>query len=134
LQMERIRSFFVSFLIEVLEIEHVQVVQAADDADTLIVLRALELAKVSIVSVVANDTDVLVLLVYHVSKALYDIYWHYEVSSRVTRKVEIVSVKKNQNSCWRSGVSSIACASCHHWVRFNFSFVQNRENNWTQEV
>jgi len=63
---ERNKESFIDFLMASLKRAGFKVHQAKDDADTLIVKTALELAGLNEpVTVIANDTDILVILVYH---------------------------------------------------------------------
>jgi Mrp family chromosome partitioning ATPase len=53
------------------------VIEAPDDADTLDVKTALDLARTKknrYVTVIVNDTDILVLLVYHLTTEMTDIF------------------------------------------------------------
>ena len=63
----------ISLLTEILSSRGVCVVTAADDADTLVVREALKLASSKPVNFYAEDTDVLCMLIYHISKVPYDI-------------------------------------------------------------
>ena len=83
---EHNKKCFIDFLTSSLQKAGHTVQQAHDDADTLIVQTALEYAKLrQPVIVVANDTDILVLLVYHVHaerENVGDVFMQSEVSSR----------------------------------------------------
>jgi len=87
------KQHFVAFLISHLQSAGYSVQQAFDDADTLVVSSALDVAKTRPVTVVANDTDILVLLVYHFSPDLHDAYFQSEVSQRACQRVTVVSVR-----------------------------------------
>lgn len=64
-----------------------KVVQAHDDADTLIVSTALEFARSGrSVTVVANDTDVLVLLIFHFDHLMADIFIQSETGKQTIRR------------------------------------------------
>ena len=64
------------------------VCQAADDADTLIVKNSLELARETVpVVTVANDTDVLVLLLYHFEGSMADVFLRADTKSRSSSTV-----------------------------------------------
>jgi len=80
------KKSFIAFLQECLENAGHSVLQARDDADTLIVQTALNCGRLANpVVVVANDTDVLVLLVYHIhahSENVGEVFMLSEVSSR----------------------------------------------------
>jgi hypothetical protein len=57
---------------------------ASDDADTLVVKQALEIArKGQVVTVLANDTDVLVMLVYHFQASMADVFMFSHSSKRI---------------------------------------------------
>jgi hypothetical protein len=69
--------------------------QAKDDADTLIVKTALNLAKRTIkqpVTVVANDTDMLVLLVFHFTMEMSDIHLMSQTYSRKAFRTSATSI------------------------------------------
>ena len=69
------KGAFVEFLISALRLSGLAVHQASDDADTLVVAVALGFASSNqSVSVVANDTDVLVLLVYHFRSSMSEVF------------------------------------------------------------
>ena len=73
--------------------------QASNDADTLIVKTAIEIAENNVpVTVVANDTDVLVLLLYHFQTNMADLYMHYEVSKRGGAKIDLLSIRSIRES------------------------------------
>ena len=58
-----------------------EVHNSTGDADTLIVECALKLSREGReVSVVADDTDILVLLMYHWEQNMADVYFHSEAS------------------------------------------------------
>ena len=73
---EENKSQFIALLTRYLQDEGHEVCQSAGDADTQIVSSALQLASVTnqSVTVVADDTDILVLLLYHFKSELSDIY------------------------------------------------------------
>jgi len=69
------KVLFVALLSEGLRLAGCTVCQATDDADTLIVKTALDHAKSDRpVTVVADDTDILVMLVHHFTDSMADIY------------------------------------------------------------
>ena len=71
-----------------------QVFQALNDADTLIAHTALQIALSHVpVTVVANDTDVLVLLVYHFKHYMADIVMKSEVSKRGYSSAELIPIR-----------------------------------------
>ena len=74
------KSQFISLLTKYLKEDGQIVHNSTGDADTLIVKRALEFAiNQDEVNVVADDTDVLILLIYHWQSNMADIYFHSEV-------------------------------------------------------
>ena len=93
------KKYFVDALIFRLNEAGHETYQALNDADTLIVKTALTIASTEAVTVVANDTDVLVLLIYPFKITMSDIFLHSEGSKKVgaTNKVS-VSVRALQNS------------------------------------
>ena len=94
---ERNKKQFVDFLIASLEQAGFKVHQAKDDADTLIVKTALELATLNQpVTVVANDTDILVILVYHYNlklSALSPIYLKSDIKRQKTDSKSVISIR-----------------------------------------
>lgn len=89
----RNKAQFVAFLITSLQIKGYTVYQAKDDADTLIVEKALEFAHTNDVTVVANDTDILVLLVYHFKSSFKRVLLHSEVSTRKSSRTTVLSIR-----------------------------------------
>jgi hypothetical protein len=74
---ERNKGSFVKLLIDSLKSAGHIVYQAADDADTMVAQVAIQLAaRKQVVSVIANDTDVLWLLLTHFSADTCDIFVH----------------------------------------------------------
>jgi len=71
-----------------------ETVQAAGDADTAIVSAALEIAasRHCAVSVVAEDTDILVMLVHHVVPSMSTVYFVSEVQKTVTTAVRHINI------------------------------------------
>lgn len=74
---------FISMLSECLVADGVQVRQASEDADCLIVETAIELADQSNVTVVGEDTDVLVLLLFHVKQHHKSVIFRSDITRRV---------------------------------------------------
>ena len=73
---DRNKSQFVSLVSKYLEQTGNTVVKCPDDADTQIVSQAITLATEGRdVTVVADDTDVILLLVYHMKETMADIYF-----------------------------------------------------------
>ena len=89
----RNKAKFVAFLTAAFKDKGYAVQQSVDDADTVIVSAALELAGNTEVTVVANDTDVLVLLVYHFTPPLNNVYLHSEVSTRNSNRTTLWSIR-----------------------------------------
>jgi len=82
---ERNKSAFISILVTRLRAAGHTVHQATDDADTLVVKEALKLATAKkVVSVIANDTDILVLLLYHFCSDMSDIFMYSKTSQSIT--------------------------------------------------
>jgi len=79
--------------------------QATRDADTLIVSCALQKASSGVaVTVVANDTDVFIMLLYHFSNSMSDVYMHIETS-------KVAPIKK---ICIRKLVAAVKPTLCCH--------------------
>lgn len=82
--------------------------QAPDDADTLVVKTALQLAlSGSTVTVVANDTDILVMLVYHYQAVMADIFVQSEVASRKSQPCRTISVAQVRRSVGDKAASTL---------------------------
>ena len=78
---ERNKSQFITVLSHYLKADNQSVHQSAGDADTMIVACARQYAiQGTKVTVVADDTDVLVLIMYHWKKEIADIYFSSEIS------------------------------------------------------
>jgi hypothetical protein len=80
--------------------------QAVDDADTLIVKTALKLAdneQKTPVTVVANDTNILVLLLHHFKPNLSDIYLMSQTFSKHSNRTSITSIR---HACEKVGSSA----------------------------
>ena len=77
---------FIDFLINAFKREKINVIQSDGDADVMIVTEAIKLAAENTISVFSDDTDVLVLLMYHWSPFICDIYFSTE---RVVNKKKI---------------------------------------------
>lgn len=87
------KKAFVAFLITEIQQAGFTVYQAVSDADTMIVDCALKTARNTAVTVVANDTDILVLLIYHFQSSMCDIFLHCEVSSRTSGRLSVSSIR-----------------------------------------
>jgi len=71
--------------------------QADDDADTLVVKVALQLAvNNTVVSVIANNTDILIMLVAHYQPHMTDIYM-YTVSGQNVTSIGAVAVRLGES-------------------------------------
>jgi hypothetical protein len=84
---ERNKGAFVKYLSDCFEAAGHTIHQAVDDADTLVAQNALQLASQlpkKPVTVIANDTDILILLIYHYKLEMSDIFMRTESSSRLT--------------------------------------------------
>jgi len=72
--------------------------QAKNDADTFIFETALRSARNGqAVSVVANDTDILILLLYHhCTDVMSEIFMHYDTSKKIgVRQVNITAIARS---------------------------------------
>jgi hypothetical protein len=91
---EKNKKQLVNILTEQFEREGLVVFQAADDADTLIVKKSLDLAREKVpVVTVANDTDVLLLLLYHFEESLADVFLRSDTNSGPSATTSIRSVR-----------------------------------------
>ena len=92
------KKLFISLLSHHLTERGYEVIQATSDADTVIVKSALEMAKDQPVTVVADDTDVLILLIHHHARSrqnLQKVYLRSEVKcTNVRRKLKFFDVEK----------------------------------------
>lgn len=91
---EHNKAQFISLLCYYLK-ENSQVVgQSAGDADGMIVERAIQLAREgNVVTVVADDTDILVLLLYHWKETMADIYFQSEVKKSQRKNVNVWKIR-----------------------------------------
>jgi len=71
--------------------------QAVNDADTLIVDTAVEAATERTVTVVATDTDVFIMLLYHMPNVVNDVCLQSETTPRQGRNVSITSMRRLYN-------------------------------------
>lgn len=71
------------------------VVHASDDADVKIVQTAVEYAKSKKVTVIGEDSDLLVLLCFHVDLKLYTIYFPTE-PKQTTKRMRIWNIQKTK--------------------------------------
>ena len=91
---------------------------AADDADTYVAKVALQIAEANqVVSVIANDTDILVLLLYHFHSEMSDIFMY----SPPCRNVN--SIPAIASSLGPLVFESSPSYSCNQWLRFDFMFI-----------
>ena len=92
---EKNKMQFVTLLKQRLEARHYCIFQAQDDADTLIVATALDVAsRGKPVFVVANDTDILVLLMYHFDMGGVDIILQFETKKATSAQTIRRSVRE----------------------------------------
>jgi hypothetical protein len=103
----RNKAQFVIHLIESFRGEGYLVHQAHDDADTLIVEKAIQCAHSEKDTVVANDTDILVLLVCHFESAMMDIFLHYDVSTRRANSKNVLSIRDICNAIGHTAVQQL---------------------------
>ena len=81
------------------------VVEHEGDADRTIVMKGIEVAQKSKSgAVVADDTDILVMLVHMWNQAMCDLFLHHEATESIKKDVEIISIKKNVASSLLSHV------------------------------
>ena len=94
---EHNKNQLIVLLMEALESDGHCVKQAEDDADTLIVSSALDLAvNICPVVVVADDIDVFVMMIYHFSSDMHDIYFFSEPAARSKKAMRYISVRDVQ--------------------------------------
>ena len=94
---EKNKTAFISLLTKCLSEEGYKVIQAKEDADTLIVSTAIEYAKSGFhVTVVAEDTDVLVMLLYFWNTDMGNIVVKHERKGKgVEKKIDIGKVARS---------------------------------------
>jgi hypothetical protein len=100
------KTEFIAILSKYLIADNHQVIQAVNDADTEIVKVAIELASTgAIVTVAAEDTDVLVLLIYHFQSSFGEIFM---LSSQGTKKPSrLVNIREIQKDIGISAVQQL---------------------------
>lgn len=101
------KKSFVDVLICKLKIAGHRIQQALHDADTLIVKTSLEIAHHNPVIVVANDTDVLVLLVHHFKYDMSDIYLRSDNSQKDSATKKIISIREIRDSIGKEAAEQI---------------------------
>ena len=95
----RNKQGFVELLVQHLQDNAIAAFQAKDDADTVIVRTALDIAsKVEPVTVVADDTDILVLLVHHFKPDMGDMYMLSEITRLRSARMSIVAIREVRES------------------------------------
>ena len=90
------KSQLISFISNRLSAKGVDVFGADDDADTLIVSKALEMAAQEPVQIVAEDTDILCMLVHHISTVANDILFRTKTASYSTLVIN-QNLPENEN-------------------------------------
>ena len=104
---EKNKSQFIMLLSQCLEADGQIVHNSTGDADTLIVVCALQFARHGReVSVVSDDTDVLVLLMYHWNENMADIYFHSE-AKRSQKGLKVWKVKDLVNNAGKEVTSHL---------------------------
>ena len=94
---EHNKNQFIVLLMEALESDGHCVKQAEDDADTLIVSSALySLPDLCPVVIVADDTDVFVMMIYHFSSDMHNMYFFSEAAARSKKAMRYISVRDVQ--------------------------------------
>jgi len=89
---EHNKGAFVELLISALRSAGLTIHQAVDDADTLVIKVALQLATSNqVVSVIANDTDILVLLLFHYQPVMSDIYMYAHTGQQHVHSVRAIT-------------------------------------------
>ena len=122
------KKSFIDLLTKCLRDAGHSVHQASDDADTLLVHTALQCARQQRpVVVVANDTDVLVLLIYHIHvcaepDSISDVYMLSEVTSRKIQPKMLIPVQSSRG-VGSLRCSGVACHSCFNWVRLHIGII-----------
>ena len=74
--------------------------QAENDADTMIVSSAHELCHKTETVVISDDTDILVLMIYHFRDDLKDLYFYSETSARSKKAVQYTSIATLTKQLW----------------------------------
>ena len=86
-------KLFIEIISQQLQKCHYIVHQAQNDADTLVVKTALTIASRDIpVTVVPDDTDILAMLVHHITPTMADIYLLSDMPARGTAQVHVTPV------------------------------------------
>ena len=88
------KNVFVKLLLTHLHTAGCTVLQAPNDADTLIVDTALKISRSESVTVIGNDTDLLVLLLYHFQSSMKDIFLCCEVTKFRSHSRSLISIRQ----------------------------------------
>jgi len=92
-----------------------RVIQSVADANTDIVQAALHLATVRSVTVIADDTDIIILLVHHVKSTMSDIYILSSYKTGPDHKNKLVSIRNVQSATTHASVLQL------HYLLFMLS-------------
>ena len=110
------KSQFISLLGNCLQTKGFIVHQSSNDADTLIVKCAIELALAgNVCTVIADDTDILVLLMYHFQPHIADIFLFSIASKRRKSGQKIVSLK-NVIDVTDRFIRKCSFCTCMEWL------------------
>ena len=105
---ERNKSQFIALVSRHLEANSFIVIQCAGDADMAIVETVLEYAALGTeVTLVADDTDVLVLLMHHWKEHMADVFFHSEARKSQNTPALTLIVRRFGDQSWESGLVAI---------------------------
>lgn len=91
------------------------VVHASDDADVKIVQTAVEYAKSKTVTFIGEDTDLLVLLCFHVDLKSYMIYFRTE-PKQTTKRMRIWNIQKTKQDMGEQMCSLLPFIHAIKWL------------------
>ncbi|KAL8563160.1 hypothetical protein ACOMHN_065532 [Nucella lapillus] len=103
---------FINLLSETLMKLEFQIHHAKDDADCLIVKTTLDVAASSTTVLIGEDTDLLVLLLYHVTENLHGVYF-----MPSGRKAKTVGHQDNEGQNRDRNMQETTVCTCDHWLR-----------------
>ena len=109
-----------------LEENGIPVQRAQGDADLLIVQVALRSAMEQATVLVREDTDLLILLLFHVKSDMKDVFFS-STRASATRRWEIKKNKKNAELSRSQCVQEYLICACIWWLRHHFSAFRCRK-------
>ena len=116
-----------------LQSKFIETIQSEDDADLLIVTTAVKYAADTAVTVIGDDTDLLVLLCYHVNKSCKYVVLK-QTQYQNTKKKYIWHIQDTQTNLCSETCSNLLFFTRYSWVRHNIAHFQLGKKSVLEEV